>query len=66
MWAVGENFVAAMEFGISGFYSSGGKASAHLFCSGWAQAPQIVSRGGGAIRPKRLGPSLGQISILKS
>ena len=47
MWAVGENFVAAMAFGISGFYSSGGKASAHLFCSGRAQAPQIVSKGGG-------------------
>ena len=44
MWAVGENFVAAMAFGISGFCSSGGKASAHLFCSGRAQAPQIVER----------------------
>ena len=34
MWAVGENCVAAIKFEISGFYSSGGQASAHLFCSG--------------------------------
>ena len=62
MWAVGENFVAAMAFGISGFYSSGGKASAHLFCPG----PSNCFRGGGGFDHSGWGPSLGQISILKS
>ena len=31
MWAVGENCVSAMDFEISGFYSSRGQSSAHLF-----------------------------------
>ena len=45
--AVGENCVAAMKFEILGFYSSGGQASAHLFCSDGGQAPSKIFRVGG-------------------
>ena len=74
MWAVEENFVAAMEFGISGFHSSGGNWHLHTYFAQVGPRPLKLFQGGGggggggggAIRPKRLGPSLRQISILKS
>ena len=56
MWAVGENCVAAMKFGILGFYSSGGQDSAHLFCSdgSWGPGPlKKIQGGGGAFQPRR-------------
>ena len=44
---MGENCVAAMNYEISGFYSSGGQASANFFCSDRAQAPFKYFQGGG-------------------
>ena len=61
MWAVGEDCVAAMQFEISGFYSSGGQATAHIFCSDRAQTPFNFFQGVGV----NFSTPGGQISILK-
>ena len=51
--SVGENCVAAIKFEISGFYSSGGQASAHLFLLRWGPgSAQFFSGGRGLFNPR--------------